>query len=70
MIEKQKAKRLKKALVGIYGDAKTQREILTEALADIRHACDCAGLSLAEIDRDAHARYLNEKTPQLQFNFE
>ncbi|WP_126975585.1 hypothetical protein [Frigidibacter oleivorans] len=46
------------ALAGHYD---SPRSVIQDLLTDVRHACDLAGLSLAEIDRDAHRVYLEER---------
>ena len=66
---KRKTKRLRNALREIYGDEPPET-LITDALADMRHLCDVDGVSYSAADRMAQSHYLDEKNPQVRFQFE
>lgn len=65
----RKTKRLRNALREIYGDEPPET-LITDALADMRHLCDADGVSYSAADRMAQSHYLDEKNPQMRFQFD
>ena len=65
----RKTKRLRSALREIYGDEPPET-LVTDALADMRHLCDADGVSYSAADRMAQSHYLDEKNPQMRFQFD
>jgi hypothetical protein len=65
----RKTKRLRNALREIYGD-ESPETLITDALADMRHLCDADGVSYSAADRIAQSHYLDEKNPQMRFQFD
>jgi hypothetical protein len=65
----RKTKKLRNALREIYGD-ESPETLITDALADMRHLCDANGVSYSAADRMAQSHYLDEKNPQMRFQFE
>lgn len=65
----RKTKRLRNALREIYGDEPPET-LVTDALADMRHLCDADGVSYSAADRMAQSHYLDEKNPQMRFQFD
>ena len=49
--------------VGLYAhyEPADMQEALSDALSDIRHACDLLGLEFNKLDDDAHQQYLQYK---------
>lgn len=65
----RKTRRLRNALREIYGDEPPET-LVTDALADMRHLCDADGVSYSAADRMAQSHYLDEKNPQMRFQFD
>ena len=65
----RKTKRLRNALRDLYGDEPPET-LITDALADMRHLCDADGVSYSAADRMAQSHYLDEKNPQMRFQFD
>ena len=66
----RKTKKLRNALRDLYGDDESLDTIISEALADLRHLCDADGVSYSAADRMAQSHYLDEKNPQMRFQFD
>lgn len=64
MIQKRRAKKIRKALRAIYGLNEPTETLIIDALTDIRHLCDFAKLDLSNCDRIAHGHYLIESSDQ------
>ena len=65
----RKTKKLRNALRDLYGD-ESPETLITDALADMRHLCDAYGVSYSAADRIAQSHYLDEKNPQMRFQFD